>query len=677
MKTIIKVFWCILVLAVSAGATNYTVKSGGGGNYTTIQACANAAVNPGDTCTVFAGTYNEYPTLSHSGTGKNGVCASCITFTNNPGDTVRVYGFKITGNYITVNGFLITDPSCDSTVTAVCHTSGAGIMIWTGTVGVKITNNTVTEVGYVSPALKAAGYPCISMQQGASSYTTITGNTISWCSSHPSQGILAQNVVKIAGTGSLNSANSTLTGTGPNFSSDLQVGDMIWVGNGKDQARQIASIKGPGSATLSQVPYQSVARGTIYAARGLGNANRNMATGVNLQGNHILFDNNNISHVSNGITVGTGHHIVIRGTTFHDVYDGAVSVTTQGGNPPQYDSLGANEQNTNDTHVDYMSAAGGGNDYILIESNTALRIWGTQGAHGWFASRPARSATSSFWIDRFNKFYQMGSAYLGNEVATSAPKGVDHWKSYNNSYIKSQQQSATGAGGNYAGCAPTQGAGALSDQGYYWSFINNLFYNDVNPSGTAHVNYYAATGQYCDGVTGGFRGGSNLAFDSSCSPSTLANCTTGQMASDPGNIYFDPKLVATDGTSFALQAGSPAIGAGTYLTTASGSGSSSTSLTVADATYFQDGWGISGVQADWIRIGSSTTVQISSVNYSTRVITLAKAVSWNNNDPVYLYKDSSGRVVLNGANPNIGAGGTGGTGGASPPAPSRLGAVVH
>jgi hypothetical protein len=149
------------------------------------------------------------------------------------------------------------------------------------------------------------------------------------------------------------------------------------------------------------------------------------------------------------------------------------------------------------------------------------------------------------------------------------------------------------------------------------------------------------------------------------------------MASDPGNIYFDPKLVATDGTSFALQAGSPAIGAGTYLTTASGSGSSSTSLTVADATYFQDGWGISGVQADWIRIGSSTTVQISSVNYSTRVITLAKAVSWNNNDPVYLYKDSSGRVVLNGANPNIGAGGTGGTGGASPPAPSRLGAVVH
>jgi hypothetical protein len=65
---IMKIFWCTLVLVVSAGATNYNVKAGGGGNYTTIQACANAT-NPGDTCTVYAGTYNGTPSISRSGTG--------------------------------------------------------------------------------------------------------------------------------------------------------------------------------------------------------------------------------------------------------------------------------------------------------------------------------------------------------------------------------------------------------------------------------------------------------------------------------------------------------------------------------------------------------------------------------------------------------------------------------
>src|SRR6267378_2725910 len=85
-----KIFWSTLVLAVlvvSAGATNYTVKAGGGGNYTTIQACANAT-NAGDTCTVYAGTYNETPSIRRSGTGSAGVCTACITFTVNPGDTV-------------------------------------------------------------------------------------------------------------------------------------------------------------------------------------------------------------------------------------------------------------------------------------------------------------------------------------------------------------------------------------------------------------------------------------------------------------------------------------------------------------------------------------------------------------------------------------------------------------
>ena len=99
------------------------------------------------------------------------------------------------------------------------------------------------------------------------------------------------------------------------------------------------------------------------------------------------------------------------------------------------------------------------------------------------------------------------------------------------------------------------------------------------------------------------------------------------------------------------------------MTAASSSGSNSTSLTVQDAWFFQDGWGfpigtgLGQVSPDWIRIGNSTIVQIAAngITYSTNTITLASAVSWNNGDPIYLYKNSTGTLVLTGVNPDLGA----------------------
>src|SRR6266849_6431700 len=88
MKTIIKTIWCILALAVSAGAVNYTVKSGGGGNYSTIQACATA-MSAGDTCTVYAGTYNEHVTVTA------GTAGNYKTLTVNGSDVVYVLSFTI------------------------------------------------------------------------------------------------------------------------------------------------------------------------------------------------------------------------------------------------------------------------------------------------------------------------------------------------------------------------------------------------------------------------------------------------------------------------------------------------------------------------------------------------------------------------------------------------------
>jgi hypothetical protein len=121
-------------------------------------------------------------------------------------------------------------------------------------------------------------------------------------------------------------------------------------------------------------------------------------------------------------------------------------------------------------------------------------------------------------------------------------------------------------------------------------------------------------------------------------------------------LVANPGFVNYSANNFSLSAGSPAIGAGTYLTAAaSGDVGSGTSLLVNDAGFFQDGYGIPTVQADWIRVGPTVTAQIVSVNYDTNTLTLANSISRSPGDPVYLYKDSSGRQVLFGRPPDIGA----------------------
>lgn len=131
---------------------------------------------------------------------------------------------------------------------------------------------------------------------------------------------------------------------------------------------------------------------------------------------------------------------------------------------------------------------------------------------------------------------------------------------------------------------------------------------------------------------------------------------------DGDPLFTDDDI--TDATSLVLpdltlSSGSPCIDAGTYLTLANGSGAASTALIVDDALPFQDGtWGssLSDIQADWIAVGSvSNVAQISSVDYNTNVITLASAISWADDAPVYLYKKSDGVRVFYGTAPDIGA----------------------
>src|SRR6267154_1375241 len=93
----------LLVLGIRTDASTisaFTVKAGGGGNFTTITACAAAAI-AGGTCTVFAGTYAGWTQLV------SGIPGLPITFTVNPGDTVTLTSAIGASNtsYVTIHGF--------------------------------------------------------------------------------------------------------------------------------------------------------------------------------------------------------------------------------------------------------------------------------------------------------------------------------------------------------------------------------------------------------------------------------------------------------------------------------------------------------------------------------------------------------------------------------------------
>ena len=239
-----------------------------------------------------------------------------------------------------------------------------------------------------------------------------------------------------------------------------------------------------------------------------------------------------------------------------------------------------------------------------------------------------------------------------------------------------------------------QNSGVLFKLGYNSYSNDNRFYNNTitgsgrfnNTGGTwqgLNVRWYRSTALCAvDNVIKNnifyLNGGSltiDMNTDGQCSPATYTSntvtdnfCTYDQegkcsVYGDP--LFADGTLPSIDTTpvttdpDLTLQAESPAIDAGTYLTQATGAGTDSTALTVDDALYFQDGtWGssLSDVQADWIAIGTVTNVvQIESIDYTTNVITLTVPMTWDDSASIWLYRDSDGTRVLSGAAPDQGA----------------------
>ena len=170
MKTIIKTVCSILIVNLSAFAANYAVKSSGGGDFTTIQSCASA-MSAGDTCTVYAGTYNENVTVPA------GTAGNYNTITVNGSDVVTVQGFTLNSHTKLIGN--CTAPaatgSCGFTIATPSSPKSGACVGWTSSItDFYIVNNVMTECG------SSGGYMVGSSYTVLSSHGYIQGNTLSY-----------------------------------------------------------------------------------------------------------------------------------------------------------------------------------------------------------------------------------------------------------------------------------------------------------------------------------------------------------------------------------------------------------------------------------------------------------------------------------------------------------------
>ncbi len=534
-------------------ATNYTVKSGGGGNFTTIQACANVAV-AGDTCTVYVGSYAGWTQT------RSGSAGSPITFTVNPADTVNITSnVNVTNtNYVTIGA-----PDVGGGCANNGRTTGAG------------GSNPSFVVGGCFIFINAGiqGPTC-----GSGNHTNhfhVTYNTSR--GSNPAEFVhLSQGGV--SGTGCQPYVD---TNNNDNY---IAHNDLNW------------NIDNPAAPFCTN-------NILVYGLRNLFEYNELQGTGAQhfREGGSFNIVRNNYAHDDNGsVTIGCSQ---------------------------------------SPAHIDFFFSEG--NDapslsYSLTEGNVWKRCSNDAGNCKFSFSRANGSDSNNISetvISRYNYIYSLDGSYAGAGDHNDGSNTTRNWHAYNNTV-------ATEAFNGSSGACGTWDSGIAVE-------LNTICYN-TSANGWSPF-YFLTAGSFNNG---------NLAYNTICTTGCTWIGGTANYINELTYAALHNKnpLFANYPTDDSLQPGSPAIGAGVALTTASGAGTNNTSLTVADAHFFQPGWGPSDhtVQADWIRIGASTTAQISSINYSTNVITLANPATWSNGALIYLYKNSSGVVVLNGANPNIG-----------------------
>jgi hypothetical protein len=234
---------------------------------------------------------------------------------------------------------------------------------------------------------------------------------------------------------------------------------------------------------------------------------------------------------------------------------------------------------------------------------------------------PGIAWTDNIW--RGNVAYNLGSGYY-SVYSTYGGSGstIDRFRFYNDTLVEMSQALSDA---QFAQCGNLSSQfGTLSA-----SLFNNLYVECWTEAARTAGNIRGWSADY---------GGSTITSNYSLLYDTRGSVTTAMSGTNQVNV--NPSFV-TPGSNFTLQSGSGARGVGGALTTANGSGSSSTTLTVASNTgsFFVGSnasnlpqYGGALAPGDFITVDAATA-QIASI--SGDVITLASAISWDNADPVY------------------------------------------
>ena len=189
-------------------------------------------------------------------------------------------------------------------------------------------------------------------------------------------------------------------------------------------------------------------------------------------------------------------------------------------------------------------------------------------------------------------------------------------------------------------------------------FKNNIFYqNYPGPIGWAD-NHLSATQishhdmdnfrfEYNNIINNG-PGEADVIWDSYNHRISLADAESTYPLLYGSNIEIDPGFEDETVHDFTLQTGSQMINAGTFLTIVTSPSGSGSQITVEDAGYFFDGFGIVGEVGDLIQLEDQTqTARILSINYGTNILTLDTSLDWTAGQGVSL--------PFSGTKPDMGA----------------------
>jgi hypothetical protein len=275
----------------------------------------------------------------------------------------------------------------------------------------------------------------------------------------------------------------------------------------------------------------------------------------------------------------------------------------------------------------YLQGVESGSGYVLFEGNRFG--YSTRSCNNANPTTHNVLMTTSHNIFRYNKIFHSVADGLGTYSYVS--QGAHYSRgSQNRIYNNTVFNSGYGIEPSYKG--------GSEDAAIYFS-------HSVNVDNAVKNNLYSSNYSVHTGYTANQVFANNWNGDTQGDPKFVDANTT------PPSDKMDSKLPNLD-----LRPGSAAIDKGGPLTTITSATDTGVSISVGDASYFQDGtYGPPGlVQADWIAVGSvDKAIQISSISGNT--INLVNAISWTKGDPVWLYKKSDGARVVYGAAPDAGA----------------------